>query len=56
MRLKGETPENDYSFRIITSEGTVKWLQVDSRIISWNGGSASLCFITDITDRKNSMD
>ena len=56
MRMKGETPENDYSFRIITSEGTVKWLQVNSRIISWNGGPASLSFITDITERKRAED
>jgi len=51
-RLKGETPETDYQFRIVASNGTEKWLQINSRIISWDGGPASLSFITDVTERK----
>ena len=51
-RLKGETPETDYQFRIVASNGTEKWLQINSRIISWDGGPASLSFITDVTENK----
>ncbi|HPN10192.1 MAG TPA: PAS domain S-box protein [Syntrophales bacterium] len=56
MRLKGEIPENDYQFRVITSDGTIKWLQINARIISWNGVPASLSFITDITDRRQAQE
>jgi len=51
-RLKGETPETGYRFRIVTSDEKVKWLEINSRIISWDGSPASLTFVTDISDRK----
>jgi PAS domain S-box-containing protein len=56
MRLKGEIPENDYQFRAVTSNGTVKWLQINARIITWDGVPASLSFITDITDRRQAQE
>ena len=56
MRLRGEAPENDYQFRVMTSDGTVKWLQINARMISWDGVPASLSFITDITDRRQAQD
>lgn len=56
MRLKGETPANDYQFRAVTSNGTVKWLQINARTIIWDGVPASLSFITDITDRRQAQD
>ncbi|HRS83072.1 MAG TPA: PAS domain S-box protein [Smithellaceae bacterium] len=56
MRLKGDDPENDYQFRAVTSDGTVKWLQINARKISWDGVPASLSFITDITDRRQAQE
>ncbi|MDO9263712.1 MAG: PAS domain S-box protein [Desulfosalsimonadaceae bacterium] len=51
-RFKGEPVETNYSFRVITGEEKEKWVQIHSSIIDWKGASASLSFVTDITDRK----
>ncbi|MEN6321351.1 MAG: PAS domain S-box protein [Syntrophaceae bacterium] len=51
-RMNGESVETDYPFRIVTSDGTEKWLQIDSKVISWDGAPASLSFVIDITKRK----
>jgi len=52
MRMKGESVETGYSFRIITESGLVKWLQIHSQRILWENSPASLCFIWDITERE----
>jgi PAS domain S-box-containing protein/putative nucleotidyltransferase with HDIG domain len=52
MRLKGDIPETGYYFKIITSTGAIKWLQMNARQISWNGEPAFLSFVTDITENK----
>ncbi len=51
-RLRGEDVETNYDFRIITGDGTEKWLRIKSQIISWDGLPSSLSFIEDITERK----
>jgi two-component system, cell cycle sensor histidine kinase and response regulator CckA len=51
-RMSGEVMETDYPFRIITADGTEKWLQINSRVISWDGSPASLSFVMDITEHK----
>ena len=51
-RLKGESVETNYSFRILAGGGTEKWVQIHSSIIDWKGEPASLSFVVDITDRK----
>ncbi|HVO65107.1 MAG TPA: PAS domain S-box protein [Syntrophales bacterium] len=51
-RMRGESVETDYPFRIVTSDGNEKWLLVNSTVISWDGKPASLSFLMDITDRK----
>ncbi|MFA5180191.1 MAG: PAS domain S-box protein [Syntrophales bacterium] len=51
-RMKGEVMETDYPFRIITADGAEKWLQINSRVISWDGSPASLSFVMDITEHK----
>ncbi len=52
QRLQGESPEIDYPFRIITSDGTEKWVQIHPTIISWDGKPAVLSFVMDITEQK----
>ncbi len=42
-------PEN---FRIWSGEKTIKWIEVRAVSIIWEGKSASLNFMTDITERK----
>ena len=51
-RMRGESVETGYDFRIIASDGTVKWLTITSQVIGWEGALANLSFIADITARK----
>jgi PAS domain S-box-containing protein len=51
-RMRGDDVQTGYSFRVISADRTVKWLQIFSRVISWEGVKSSLNFVTDITDRK----
>jgi len=50
-RIKGETSPEIYSFRIIHKSGHIKWTEMKVVLFSWDGRPASLCFVTDITDR-----
>ncbi len=52
LRLKGHDVETGYDFRVIAFDGTVKWVNIHSQLIQWEGEPAILSFITDITDRK----
>ena len=48
-RLKGEGVPETYSFRIIGSQGKVKWLEIKAALISWKNEPATLIFFNDIT-------
>jgi PAS domain S-box-containing protein len=52
-RIKGEDFPTKYEFRILTGDGIIKWVEVDSVMILWEGKSASLAFIGDISERKH---
>jgi PAS domain S-box-containing protein len=41
-----------YAFRVITRDGLVKWVEINAAMIEWQGKSATLNFLTDITERK----
>ena len=51
-RLKGEEIPDTYSFRIIDKNGDIKWVELKAALFSWEGKPATLCFMTDITKRK----
>jgi two-component system sensor histidine kinase UhpB len=51
-RLKGEVLKSRYIFRIITKNDNIKWLEVGSALINFEGRPATLNVVTDITDRK----
>jgi len=51
-RAKGEKVPGRYPFRIITKDGTNKWVEIDSASISWKGKPAVLVFAIDVTERK----
>lgn len=51
-RQKGEELIDFYSFRIVTKEHKIKWVEIKPVIINWENDVASLTFITDITERK----
>jgi PAS domain S-box-containing protein len=44
--------EPQYAFRVVTREGSIRWVEVKVALIDWQGKPATLNFITDITDRK----
>jgi PAS domain S-box-containing protein len=52
-RLKGEEFPNVYPIRIIRKDGSVKWLELNAVLISWNGKPATLNFLSDVTERTN---
>jgi two-component system cell cycle sensor histidine kinase/response regulator CckA len=51
-RQQGETIPFCYNFRIVCKRGNVKWVELNSSLIMWEGKPAALCLATDITDRK----
>ena len=55
-RMRGETVETGYDFRIVTADGDVRWLRITSRVIDWDDTQASLSFLIDITDRRQAAE
>ncbi len=54
QRLAGEVPPSyTYTFRVITRDGTVKWVELNGVRIEWEGKPATLNFLEDITGRRN---
>jgi PAS domain S-box-containing protein len=51
-RLKGEKVPETYVIRLLTKTGGVKFIENSGTIIDWNGRTASLNFLIDITERK----
>ena len=51
-RLRGETVENQYVFRVIHVSGEVRWLEISAVMIHWEGRPATLNFLTDVTGRQ----
>lgn len=50
-RLKGDTFENVYVFRIIDLNGETKWLEINVSTFEWDGKQATLNFLKDVSDR-----
>ncbi len=51
-RQQGVTTPYRYPFRILCKDRTVKWVEMKSSLIMWEGKPAALCLMTDITDHK----
>ena len=51
-RLKGDVFENVYQFRAINKSGDIRWVEISTVLIEWQGRPATLDYYTDITDRK----
>jgi PAS domain S-box-containing protein len=50
-RLRGETVEENYSFRIVTAKGEVRTLDLSAVLIQWGNRDATLLFVVDATTR-----
>jgi two-component system sensor histidine kinase/response regulator len=51
-RLKGDVFQPRYAFRLVTRDGSIKWVEIGAVLINWEGRPATLSFINDITERK----
>jgi PAS domain S-box-containing protein len=51
-RIKGEAVENHYQFRVIHSNGEVRWLEISAVVFEWQNVPATLNFLTDVTERR----
>jgi diguanylate cyclase (GGDEF)-like protein/PAS domain S-box-containing protein len=51
-RIKGEDLPDVYPFRIVNKDGRAIWVELKVKVFSWNHQPATLCFMTDITKRK----
>ncbi len=52
-RLTGDASlPNLYAFRILAADDEIRWVELDTVVIQWQGGPATLNFLQDITDRK----
>ncbi|MEN6320889.1 MAG: PAS domain S-box protein [Syntrophaceae bacterium] len=51
-RVRGEDIPRQYSFRIVTKQGNVRWMEIHAVVIQWKDKPATLNFVNDITDRK----
>ncbi|MCX6001611.1 MAG: PAS domain S-box protein [Chloroflexi bacterium] len=47
-RLKGEQFEETYTIRLVDQKGDIKWAQISTSLINWEGKPATLTFLTDI--------
>jgi PAS domain S-box-containing protein len=51
-RLEGKPVPSHYAYRIIRKDGTIRWLEMHSRRIEYDGGPATQLALLDVTDRK----
>ncbi len=51
-RLRGEDVPSNYEFRIVSGDGTTKWVRINSKRISFKDRPAILSFVEDVTERK----
>ena len=53
-RVTGEDLPNEHEFRLLDSDGGVRWMRVSAMRILWQGRPAVLNFMNDISGRKKS--
>ncbi|MEG0306453.1 MAG: diguanylate cyclase [Clostridium sp.] len=53
-RLSGEIDETRYRCRVLRKDREIRWVEMNSVLIQWDGKPAILNFQTDITQRKKS--
>jgi PAS domain S-box-containing protein len=51
-RLRGEPVENHYQFRVLHTDGSAHWLEISAVVFEWVGTTATLNFLTDVTQRR----
>jgi PAS domain S-box-containing protein len=51
-RLRGESVENHYQFRVQHSHSVTRWLEISAVMFEWEGTPATLNFLTDVTLKR----
>jgi PAS domain S-box-containing protein len=51
-RLRGESVENHYQFRVQHSQSITRWLEISAVMFEWEGTPATLNFLTDVTLKR----
>ena len=51
-RLREEKLPDVYPLRIVNRDGKTIWVELKVRLFSWNNQPATLCFMTEIAERK----
>jgi len=52
QKIDGDPKPTRYAYRVIHKSGAIRWIEISSVRIDWQGRPATLNLITDITDRK----
>jgi len=55
-RLRGEDVPDRYDIKFIDRKGRMNWFEIKSTVISWEGETAVLTFVSDISARKKTDD
>ncbi len=51
-RLSGQSHTHRYPLRLVSRDGSVRWVQIEPVTIQWDGQQALLVFLSDITELK----
>lgn len=51
-RIRGEEVPERYDIKFIDKKKRLKWFEIKSTVITWEGETAVLTFVSDISDRK----
>lgn len=52
-RLAGDPVEPLQSFRVWTAHQGLRWFEAHGALLTWQGQPAALCFLTDVTERRD---
>ena len=55
-RLRGEDSPETFEFRLLCADNRVRWCAVNARLIDWDGETASLVVMKDVTHLKELKD
>ena len=55
-RIRGEEVAPGFVFRCVDAQGNIRWVDMKTAPIQWNGEPALLCLVYDITDSRTAQE
>ncbi len=52
QRLAGGEPPGPVAYRFVDKQGGIRWIDINTVIINWQGRNAGLTFATDVTEQR----